>query len=237
MKFKCIIIDDEPLAHDVLINYLIHFPQAELKAQFYNVNDARQYLNLNDIDIILLDIKMPGEDGLEFLRTLPSRPITLMTTAFRDYALEGFDLGVLDYLVKPIKQDRFSQGMQRALDFLELKSRNDQIVEPIHLEEEITIKSGTKYIRIKLSNVLFIQGLKDYSIVYTSAAKFVIKGYIKTMETIFKEPLFIRVHKSFIVARDKIKTIDRGKIEILVHHIPVGRAFKDKIDWAVAKVN
>lgn len=231
MKYSCIIVDDEPLAHDVLIHYISFIPELILTAQFFNTSEARQYLDKNEIDILFLDIKMPGEDGLHFLEKLNQRPITLMTTAFRDYAIEGFDLGVMDYLIKPIKKERFEQGIQRAIEFLELMKKNPILIdEPTPSKSSFTIKSGTKLISLDLNSITHIQGLKDYSILYTQDAKYVIKGYIKNVEKMMPEKQFIRVHKSFIVAKNLIKTIDRNKIKLSLHQIPIGRMYKKRVE-------
>lgn len=231
MSYQCMIIDDEPLAHDIVINYLAGFPELQLKARFFNAYDAKLFLEHTKIDILFLDIKMPGEDGLEFLAQLRERPVTLMTTAFRDYALEGFDLGVMDYLVKPIKRDRFEQGIRRAIEFLELAHKNSIIVaEPTSLKTNFTIKSGTRQISLEIDTITHIQGLKDYSILFTKGNKYVIKGYIKNVEKILPVGQFVRVHKSFIVAKHLIKIIDKNKIELDAHQIPIGRLFKSAVN-------
>jgi DNA-binding LytR/AlgR family response regulator len=224
------IIDDEPLAHDIVINYLAGFPELELKARFFNTHDAKLFLEHTKIDILFLDIKMPGEDGLEFLSQLVERPVTLMTTAFRDYALEGFDLGVMDYLVKPIKRVRFEQGIRRAIEFLELAHKNSIILdEPSSIQTNFTIKSGTRQISLEIDTITHIQGLKDYSILFTKVSKYVIKGYIKNVEKILPPGQFMRVHKSFIVAKHLIKVIDKNKIELDNHQIPIGRLYKSAV--------
>lgn len=231
MKYRCMIVDDEPLAHDVMIHYISFVPELTLIARFFNTSEARQYLYKNEIDILLLDIKMPGENGLQFLQKLNQRPITLMTTAFRDYAIEGFDLGVLDYLIKPIKKERFEQGIHRAIEILELTRKNPVILEePTTTRTSFTIKSGTKLISLDLHSITHIQGLKDYSILYTIDAKYVIKGYIKNVEKMMPESQFIRVHKSFIVANNLIKTIDKNKIKLNHHQIPIGRMYKKMVE-------
>lgn len=233
MKFNCIIIDDEPLAAEILEEYLGSVETVQHAGTFYNANTASNYLNNHKTDIIFLDIQMPVTDGLSFLKSLPEKPVTIITTAYRDYSLDGFDLGVMDYLLKPIKFERFFASVKRAVEFLELKKLNQDLI-AANNRQEITIKSGTRKIILPIADILFIQGLKDYAIVHTTdAKKFVIKGYIKAVEQIMPAGLFIRVHRSFIVAKDKIRIINRGKIETANHQIPIGRTFKEQVDQLI----
>ncbi len=230
MKYKCVIVDDEPLAHEVLERYISKFEGLILTKRFYNAVEAEEYLNSNLIDILFLDIQMPELTGLDLLKRLQDKPITILTTAFRDFALEGFELGVMDYLLKPIKLERFNSAVNRVIDFLLLKKSNAEVIEDRDHSRNIAIKSGTKTLSIPLASVTHIQGLKDYSIVYTEdTKKYVIKGYLKIIGKIFNQEDFVRVHKSFIIAKNCIKNINHDKIEIGSYIIPVGRVFKDDV--------
>lgn len=230
MKYNCVIVDDEPLAHEALEEYINKFEELVLVRKFFNAVEAERYLNSNPVDILFLDIQMPELTGLELLERLPEKPITILTTAFRDFALVGFELGVLDYLLKPIKSERFNSAVSRAIEFLVLRKSGTQVTEDPNQPRSIVIKTGTKTLSLSLASVTHIQGLKDYSIVYTDDnKKYVIKGYLKVIAKIFNKHDFIRVHKSFIVAKRCIKNIDRDKIEIGSYIIPVGRVFKDDV--------
>jgi DNA-binding LytR/AlgR family response regulator len=230
MKYTCVIVDDEPLAHEVLEGYINKIDTLVQAKKFYNAVEAEKYLNSNPIDILFLDIQMPEMTGLELLKRLPEKPITILTTAFRDFALEGFELGVMDYLLKPIQPERFTGAVNKVIEFLSLKKLGTQMIEDKNPRGNIAIKSGTKTISLTLASVTHIQGLKDYSIVYTNDnKKYVIKGYLKVIGKIFSRQDFIRIHKSFIVARNCIKNINRDKIEIGSYIIPVGRVFKDDV--------
>jgi DNA-binding LytR/AlgR family response regulator len=230
MKYTCVIVDDEPLAHEVLEGYINGYEGLMLKKNFFNAVEAEGYLNSNSIDILFLDIQMPEMTGLELLKRLPDKPITIFTTAFRDFALEGYELGVMDYLLKPIKMERFNSSVNKVIEFLSLRNLGTQMIEDKNLTRNITIKSGTKTISLPFTSITHIQGLKDYSIVYgDDNKKYVIKGYLKVMDKIFNKQDFIRVHKSFIVAKTCIKSIDRDKIEIGNHTIPIGRIFKTNV--------
>jgi DNA-binding LytR/AlgR family response regulator len=232
MIYSCIIVDDEPIAHDVLIAYISKNEFLRLNGQYYNVMDTADYLRTNPVDILFLDIQMPGTDGISFLQNLANKPITIMTTAYREYALEGFDLGVIDYLVKPIKEERFIIAVNRAIEFLDLQKNNENTLQEAANREQksFTIKSGTRLISLSIDTVTHVQGLKDYAIIFAGEKKYVVKGYIKTIESILPKGFFTRVHKSFIVANSKIKIINRGRIEFDSYQIPVGRMYKNLVE-------
>ncbi len=226
MNYNCIIVDDEPIAHEIICEYISKNKKLNLSGQFYNAVDASLHLKRSPIDILFLDIQMPGIDGISFLQKLDNKPITIMTTAYREYALEGFDLGVMDYLVKPIKEERFAMAVSRAVEFLDLQKNNESLVEEANAREQksFTIKSGTKLISLPIDADTHIQGI------FTADKKYVIKGYIKTVESILPKGFFTRVHKSFIVANSKIKIINRNRIEFGNYQIPIGRMFKDAVE-------
>ena len=231
MKYSCIIIDDEPLSHDVLKNHLTAFPDLQLVGNFYNAKDARHFLDENSVDILLLDIEMPEINGLDFLRSLNEKPVSIITTAYRDYAVEGFELGVIDYLMKPISLERFELSLKRATDFLQLVKTNDSIdFSEENQNFEILIKTGTKRVLVDYRKIIFAQGLKDYTILHTETEKYVVKGSVKAFETHLPKHYFIRVHKSFIVAIPRIKIARRNKIELGPLSIPIGRAFKSNVE-------
>jgi DNA-binding LytR/AlgR family response regulator len=231
MKFSCIIVDDEPLSHNVLKSHLEQMHQIQLIGSFHNARDAGKYLESHSADIMLLDIQMPEINGLDFLRSLEVKPVTIITTAFRDHALEGFELGVIDYLLKPIELERFKTSMKRAVDFLQLIKYGDTIdLNKTNNTHDILIKSGTRKILLDYRKIIFAQGLKDYTILHTDEKKYVVKGSIKAFEEYLPSDTFIRVHKSFIVARPLIKVVHKNKIELNAIAIPIGRNFKDAVD-------
>lgn len=231
MKYSCIIIDDEPLSHDVLKNHLSAFPDLQLVGNFFNAKDARNFLDGHSVDILLLDIEMPEISGLEFLRGLNEKPVSIITTAWRDYAVEGFELGVIDYLMKPIPFERLEMSLKRATDFLQLAKTDDSIdFSEESRNFEILIKTGTKRVLVDYRKIIFAQGLKDYTILHTETEKYVVKGSVKAFESYLPKHYFIRVHKSFIVAIPRIKIARRNKIELGPLSIPIGRAFKSNVD-------
>lgn len=228
MTYTCLIVDDEPPSHQVLKSHVQRIPNLELIASFYNANDAGAFLKSNSVDILLLDIQMPEVTGIEFLRSLTTKPITIFTTAFRDYAFEGFELGVIDYLLKPVHFERFETAIRRAMDFMQM-SRPEDAVE-FKANYEILIKSGTKKILLDYRTIIYAQGLKDYTILHTSDKKYVVKGSVKAFEESLPSEDFLRVHKSFIIAKSRIKLVYKNKIELENVSIPVGRSYKEALD-------
>jgi DNA-binding LytR/AlgR family response regulator len=237
---KCVVIDDEFLARDVLGDYLGRLDFVELTGQFGNSHEALRFLESQIVDVLFLDIEMPGLNGIDFLKSLAQPPITVFTTAYRDYAFEGFELGVIDFLLKPIAYPRFLQAIEKIRDFLALKEQNTRLENgPVETNSEplqagsIFVKSGVQRIKLAFDDVTHIQGLKDYAIIYTTTGKIVIKGSIKAMHDIFPENRFIRVHKSFIVALSRITRIERNRLIMNSHQIPVGRNYKDAVEKAL----
>jgi DNA-binding LytR/AlgR family response regulator len=225
MNFTCVVIDDEPPSHQVLKSHIDRIPNLQLLAEFYNATDAGEYFKKQSVDILLLDIQMPEVDGIEFLRSLPVKPITIFSTAFRDYAFEGFELGVIDYLLKPVHFERFEMAIRRAMDFMQLSKPENAI--SLH---EILIKSGTKKILVDHRTIVYAQGLKDYTILHTTNKKYVVKGSVKAFEEYLPAEFFLRVHKSFIVAKSQLKLVYRNKIELENVSIPIGRSYKEAVE-------
>jgi len=229
---SCVIIDDEPLAQEILAGY-IGEESLRLLGCFNNAFEAKAFLQDQPVDVLFLDIEMPEMNGIAFLRSLTQPPITVFTTAFRDYAFEGFELGVIDFLLKPISLERFRVAVEKVRDFLSLK-REDTGLEPSRdAPEYVFVKSGVERIKLFFDEVTHIQGLKDYAIIHTSKGKIVIKGSVKHVLPLFPEGAFIRVHKSFIVAKDKVRRIERNRILIGEHQIPIGRNYKEEVEKKV----
>lgn len=230
MMLKCVIIDDEPLARELLEGYVGQHDEIVLTASFSNALEGMEFLRHHPVDVLFLDIEMPEISGVEFLKALPHPPITVFTTAFRDYAFEGFELGVIDFLLKPISYDRFSKTVNKIREFLSLERNNANLEVSGEIPTFIFVKSGVQRIKLFFADVTHIQGLKDYAIIHASTGKIVIKGSIKSMQALFPEALFIRVHKSFIVAKDKIRRVERNKVIIADQQIPIGRNYKEAMD-------
>jgi len=231
---NCVVVDDEPLAREVLAGYIAKLPHVNLLESFGNAFDARIFLMENTVDALFLDIEMPEMNGIDLLRMLPNPPITVFTTAFRDYAFEGFELGVIDFLLKPISFPRFRVALEKINDFLSLKGEQTDVEISTGEPEFIFVKSGVQKIKLFLADVTYIQGLKDYAIIHAVTGKIVVKGSVKFMQQLFPAPQFIRVHKSFIVASEKIIRIAKNRIVIGEHQIPIGRNYKAQLERAIS---
>lgn len=237
---NCVLIDDEPLAREVLEGYLNRLDFVESVRQFGNAREALLYLEQHEADVLFLDIEMPGMNGIDFLKSLSQPPITVFTTAYRDYAFDGFELGVIDFLLKPIAYSRFLQALEKVRDFLALKDQNARLddgpAEPLpesRPTQSIFVKSGVQRIKLNIDDVTYIQGLKDYAIIHTTTGKIVVKGFIKAMHDIFPESQFMRVHKSFIVAIARISRMERNRLILNGNQIPIGRSYKESVEKAL----
>jgi DNA-binding LytR/AlgR family response regulator len=233
---NCVIIDDEPLAREILAGYMEQLGYVKLVGSFSNTFDALKFLKYHPVDALFLDIEMPEMNGTDFLRSLPHPPITVFTTAFRDYAFEGFELGVIDFLLKPVSRDRFLTSLDKIKDFLSLKTDDANFELSKDAPEFIFVKSGVQKIKLFFEDVTHIQGLKDYAIIHATTGKIVIKGSVKSMQQLFPETLFIRVHKSFIVAKNKIRRIEKNRIIIGDHQIPIGRNYKEEMEKKISGI-
>jgi DNA-binding LytR/AlgR family response regulator len=232
---KFVVVDDEPLALEILGDYLKRIGHVHSVFLFSNAGEALQHLKKHHADVLLLDIEMPEMTGIQFLKTLPDPPLTVFTTAYRNYAFEGYELGVIDFLLKPISFKRFGQAIDKIREFLALKAQYDH-ADDLPAENNtdfIFVKSGVQRIKLYFNEVTHIQGLKDYAIIYTRAEKILLKGSIKAMLDIFPQKRFIRVHKSFIVSVNKITRLESNRIVLNGHEIPIGRNFKEDLERVI----
>jgi DNA-binding LytR/AlgR family response regulator len=229
-----VVVDDEPLAREVLEGYLKRINSLQTVHFFPNAKLALSHLEKHQADVLLLDIEMPEMSGIEFLKRLADPPLTIFTTAYRNYAFDGYELGVIDFLLKPIAFERFGQAISKARELLALNEQHSHIDDsPTENSDFIFVKSGVQRIKLQFSEVTHIQGLKDYAIIHTPARKILLKGSIKAMLDIFPSDRFIRVHKSFIVNLQKVTQLERNCILLNAHQIPIGRNFKDDLEKAL----
>jgi DNA-binding LytR/AlgR family response regulator len=232
MLLNIVVVDDEPLAREVLEGYFKKITCIRAIYLFPNARAALSHLEKHPADLLLLDIEMPEMTGIEFLKLLPDPPLTIFTTAYRNYAFDGYELGVIDFLLKPISFDRFALAISKAREFLALKEQQSHVDDGPgdDYDEFIFVKSGVQRIKLHFAEVTHIQGLKDYAIIYTSDKKILLKGSVKAMLDIFPPDRFIRVHKSFIVNLKKVTQLERNCILLKGHQIPVGRNFKEELE-------
>ncbi|RYU96063.1 LytR/AlgR family response regulator transcription factor [Emticicia agri] len=225
MTYRCLIIDDELPARELIKAYLEVLPDFEIVGVFDNAIDGFIYLQSNEADLLFLDIQMPRMSGFELLKALHKKPEVILTTAFREYAVEAFDLEIFDYLVKPISQERFLKAISKFLHFQEITKAISP--EPNAFNNAyLFLKVDKEQVKVFLNNILYIEGLKDYIKVFTSEGLYVVYERLGYMEAKLPESKFIRVHKSFIVALDKITTYNNDSLKIQQQEIPVGRMYK-----------
>ena len=228
MKLKTIAIDDEPLALKLVSEYIKKTPYLELVGAFDNPLDAVDFLSENDTELIFVDIQMPDLSGIEFTRSLEGDHKIIFTTAYEQYALEGFKLNALDYLLKPFSYEEFLRAAGKAHKLAELQLNSQPTIEANN--QFLFLKSEYKIRRINFNDILFIEGLKDYIKVYTTGEDKPVLSLnsIKSLEQKLPEEKFMRVHRSFIVNLDKIETIERSRIIFGKTYIPVSDQYKAK---------
>ena len=224
MILKCAIVDDEPLALELLASYVKKIPFLELTGKYGNAIESMNGLNDNPVDLIYLDIQMPELNGLEFARMLPERTRVVFTTAFDQYAIDGYRVNALDYLLRPISYVDFLAAANKALQWFNLIDGQT----PADEVKSIFVKSDYKLLQIDLDRIKYVEGLKDYVKIYTDDSPRPILSLMnmKAMEQMLPESRFIRVHRSFIVQKGKIREIDRNRIVFGDVYIPIGDSYK-----------
>ncbi len=230
MIIKCAIVDDEPLAVELLASYVSKIPFLELCGKYTNATDALHGIGKQPVDLLFLDIQMPELNGLELSRMVPENTRIVFTTAFNQYAVDGFRANALDYLLKPISYADFMEACNKALQWFQLVQQNEQ--QPAAKTDEeptsIFVKSEYKLLQINLDEIRYIEGLKDYVKIYTEQSPHPILSLMnmKAIEQMLPTSRFIRVHRSFIVQKSKIREIERNRIVFGDVYIPIGDSYK-----------
>lgn len=226
---KCIIVDDEPAAHYVLANYIKQNPQLELVFQGYNGIEAMNYLREHPVDLMFLDINMPEISGMELLKIIPTHPKTILTTAYSEYALESYDYGVIDYLLKPIYFPRFLKAIDRFFASEQNKNVEEEVV--IHT---VNVKVDGYFIDIELDQLLYAQSFGNYVKLHTLKRTYLASITTSEFEKCLPEN-FIRIHKSYIVALDKIEAVEKDFVMIKKEKLPVGITYKRELSDRLKK--
>lgn len=228
---NCVIVDDEPLAREGIGSYVREIDFLHLTATCENPVELMKVLGENQVDLIFLDIQMPKMNGIDFLKMVQNPPMVILTTAYPSYALEGFQLNVLDYLLKPITFDRFFKATNKARDYQRLltNSSSPEIYKAGRDADYFFIKSGSKYEKIQLNDILYIQGMQNYVTIYTTKGKYLTLLYLKNLEESLDSKSFIRVHKSYIVSVSKIDGIEGNEIFIQSNRIPMSRNYREQV--------
>ncbi len=229
MKTRCIIIDDEPLARELIRGHIRKLENFEIIAECANAMEAMESLRSKQVDLMFLDIKMPQITGLEFLKTLKNPPAVIITTAFSQYAIEGFELDVVDYLMKPVTFERFFKAVNK---YFSTRKKQDVTLEngnSVNDHAFIYVKENKKIIKIYLKEIHFIEGLNEYIRIHTESRRVVVKSSLQSIEEKLPPELFIRVHKSYIVSIPKIRAFNATTIELENAKVRIGRNYKNQV--------
>ena len=232
MNLKCVIVDDEPLAITVMEGYLKKIPYIEIVGRFDNAIPVYEFLKENDVDLIFLDIEMPNISGVDFLKSLTSAPSVIFTTANKNYAIEGFELNVENYLLKPISLERLITAVNRVYD--KKKEKKTSIKDT---EDFLYLKENKKMVKVYLRNILYLESIKDYVKIVTSCKTVITKQQLSYFESILDSKRFLRIHRSFIVATDKIDAYSLSGIDIGNTELPIGRKYKDEVIELLESLN
>ncbi|MDR2234157.1 MAG: LytTR family DNA-binding domain-containing protein [Tannerella sp.] len=232
MNLTCAIIDDEPLAVSLLESYAVKTPFLTLKGKYSSAVIALEGLNEHPVDLLFLDIQMPELSGMEFSRMLNGKTRIIFTTAFEQYALDSYKVNALDYLLKPISYTDFLQSAQKALQWFEMMQVRPDAATSKPEPESIFVKTERRLVQINLSNILYIEGLKDYVKIFVEGQSHPVLSLMtmKAMEDLLPPHRFVRVHRSFIVQPEKIKVIERNRIVFGKEYIPISDNYKEKFN-------
>lgn len=229
---KCVIIDDEPLAVELLEDFVQKVDSLELISTFNNAIDAVSFINQNNVDLIFLDIQMPHFSGIDFLNTIEKKPLVIFTTAYSDYAVEGFNLGAVDYLVKPIPFHRFLKSVVRAQQIVNpaaaVSSISENTLTPELEQDFMFVRAEYENVKMNFADILFIEGLKDYVKIYTTDNKYTLTliSLIK-LENLLSSKGFSRIHRSYIINIKHVKSIQKNKVLISDKRIPISESYKN----------
>lgn len=227
---RCLIVDDEPIARRGMVKLVGSRSELSVAGVVGNADEALAFLGENSVDLVFLDIEMPGLSGMELARRLPERCQVVFTTAYSDYACESYDVDATDYLMKPIDPERFNRAVDKALTFAGMMAAAETPEPPAASasDEVLTVKSDRRYVRLRVDEITFVEGLKDYLIIHTGERRIVTRMTVKSLEEALP-PQFLRVGKSYIVNRDKIDSFDNNDLYIGSSVVPIGVSYKQEV--------
>lgn len=221
---RCIIVEDEELAQEVIQMHLAPYPQFELLGVYRNTREAAEALGKNNVDLMFLDIRLPGMTGLQFLKQLVHPPLVVLTTAYAEYALESYEFNVIDYLLKPISAERFAKAVSKIED-VKLFAGNAKAESAS--SDHLFIRSSSKFFRVNYDDIYYIEGMKDYLKVHLAANTLITHQTMAEMEKVLPSSRFIRIHRSYIISISKIKSVFGNSVELANKTLPVGINYKD----------
>jgi DNA-binding LytR/AlgR family response regulator len=237
-----IIVDDEPLAQEVLETYVEKMPELNLVQKCSNALEANEALKNHEIDLMFLDIQMPQLTGIDFLKTLAHPPLVIFTTAYPNYAIEGFELNALDYLLKPISLERFMKAVNKAVEQIDMQRRleenqeaaEEETVPPVEGNPDfIFVKADKKLVKVNYRDIIYIEGLKDYVIIRQDADRVITLQTMKSLEKKLPQDHFKRIHRSFIVNLDRINAVVGNMVEVMekgkAKHLPIGKNYREEL--------
>ncbi len=238
---NCIAIDDEPLALDLIKDYIEKIPFLELERSFTNPIEALGYLQENKVDLVFLDVELPFLSGIEFVKCMQSKPLVIFTSAYEKYALAGYDLEITDYLIKPIVFERFLKAVNKAYAQNKLTKKATErvasVAEKQNQSDFIMVKTGYNTLNVNLKDILYIEGLKDYIKIHLPGKTILTLNSLKKLQEMLPESRFVRVHRSFIVSLPHIDSIQRSRIVIGKTFVPVGENYKNSFKEMIASIN
>lgn len=224
---NCIIVDDEPLAREAIELLVKDISALTLTSIFNNAASAAKFMNEHPVDLLFLDIQMPGITGIEFARTIPKKTLIIFTTAYTEYALDSYEVDAIDYLIKPVDPERFKRAVEKAFSYHSLLSQEEkENIEPI-ADEYFFVKSDRKYFKVNFEDILFVEGLKDYVILQLSEQRIITRMNLKAIYDVLPKSLFLRVNKSYIVNTAQIEAFDNNDIFIKNYEIAIGNSYRD----------
>lgn len=224
---KCIIIDDEQLARNLVENYVSKIPFLELVGSYKSAIEALEPLKEKPVDLIITDIQMPELLGTELVKSLSEKPLVVFTTAYRDYAIEGFELEATDYLLKPFSFERFLKSMQKAREFYDLKNQSSDA--PNFKADYLTVKADHKLYKVLYAEIKYIEGMREYVSFHIATGRITALMSLKSLEEKLPQTQFIRCHKSFIVNKTNVTALESGHLLLGEKRIPIGQSYKEKV--------
>ncbi|MBC7922166.1 MAG: response regulator transcription factor [Ferruginibacter sp.] len=240
MKIRCLTVDDEHLALQLLAEYIGKVPSLELVNQCRNAQQALEVLKTGEIDLLFLDIQMPNLSGVELVQLLRRKPLTVFTTAYSEYAVEGFRLDAIDYLLKPFSFERFTQAVNKAADAIEIRRENGEEMSPgqpaltkatgeMAAPAHFFVKADYKLVKVRFADILYIEGLKEYVSIYTVAGRLVTLQSLKNLADTLPVGEFMRIHKSYIVPLARIEALVGNQVEINKTLLPIGPTYRELV--------
>lgn len=224
---NCIIVDDEPLAREAIELLVKEVDYLTLAGTFNNTSAAARFMEENTVDLIFLDIQMPGITGIEFAKTISRRTLIVFTTAYSEYALDSYEVDAIDYLIKPVEPERFRKAADKALSYRSLLMQEEkENIEPA-ADNYFFVKSDRKYFKVNFEDILFVEGLKDYVVLQLEEQRIITRMNLKAMNELLPKSLFLRVNKSYIVNTARIEAFDNNDIFIKTHEIAIGSSYRD----------